>query len=60
LNEFYTISHITKSIILYCFDCENILNKCHRENNIILIDIIQQIMNYYEKVNFNQQMFFMS
>jgi hypothetical protein len=58
LKDFYTISHITKSNILYCFDYENILTKCDEENVIIFMDIMQQIMNYYEKVNFDQQMFY--
>jgi hypothetical protein len=55
LKDFYTISHITKSNILYCFNYEDILNKCDGENVIILIDIMQQIINYYEKVKFDQQ-----
>jgi hypothetical protein len=58
LKDFYTISHITKSNILYYFDYEDILNMCDGDNLIIFIDIMQQIMNYYEKVNFDQQMFY--
>jgi hypothetical protein len=58
LKYSYTISHITKNNILYCFDYEDILNKCDGKNVIIFIDIMQQIINYYEKLNFDQQMFY--
>jgi hypothetical protein len=38
--DFYTISYITKSNILYCFDYGDILSKCDGESVIVFIDII--------------------
>jgi hypothetical protein len=46
MKDFYIISHITKSNILYCFNYGDILSKCDCENVIVFIDIIQQIMNF--------------
>jgi hypothetical protein len=57
LKDFYTISHITKSSILYSFDYEDILNKGWRQCYHIHSHH-QEIMNYYKKVKFDQQMFY--
>jgi hypothetical protein len=58
MKDFYIISHITKSNILYCFNYDNILSKCDGENVIVFIDIMQQIMNFYEKITIDQELFF--
>jgi hypothetical protein len=58
MKDFFIISHITKSNILYCFNYDDVLNKCDGENVIIFIDIMQQIMNFYEKITIDQELFF--
>jgi hypothetical protein len=58
MKNFNIISHIIKSNILHCFNYSDILSKCDGENVIEIIDIIQQIINFYEKISIDQELFF--
>jgi hypothetical protein len=45
MKDFYIISHITKS-------------KCDGENVIVFIGIMQKIINFYEKITIDEELFF--
>jgi hypothetical protein len=47
---------ISKTTILFSTKYQEILKASDYEDAIILIDIMQQILNYYDKIFFDEEM----
>jgi hypothetical protein len=58
LKDFYTCSLIKKTQMLYSFDYDKIARVYERENVVIFIDVLQQLMNYYIKVVIDPKMLY--
>jgi hypothetical protein len=58
LKDFYCQSMISRTTILFSTKYEEILKASDYEDAIILIDIMQQILNYYDKIFFDEEMIF--
>jgi hypothetical protein len=50
IKDFYPCSLIKKTQMLYSFEYDKIATAYDRENVIIFIDVLQQLMNYYIKI----------